>query len=101
MQTGQSGTLSFAWLETYVTHFFAGCISQLVDHLAAIDKAIIREARHEFAVTVGRAGVNRPDHLIPNECHECKTLIIDLIKGVLPKGVENIWTDEETSNRHP
>jgi len=101
VQTGQSGTLSFEWMETYVTHFFASCVSQLVDQLAALDKAIVGEACYEFAVTVGIAGVNCPDHLIPNECRECKTLIIDLIKGVLPKGVEDIWTDEETSHRHP
>jgi hypothetical protein len=39
--------------------------------------------------------------LIPDECGKGVPLIIDLVKGILPKDVQGGGCDEETADRHP
>jgi len=69
--------------------------------LVPINLAIVHQACDEHTLTCISTSVNTPNHLIPDQCNKSVPLIINLIKRVFPKGVENGRGDEKSTHGHP
>jgi hypothetical protein len=86
---------------TYITQSILRRISQLGSSFTPLNHTLLGQTGNEHTLTPISTGINAPNHLINDQRTESISLIIKLIKSILPEYIENIWCNEESSDCHP
>lgn len=85
----------------YIAQTICGNEAQGLNSLCSTNHALIRQISDIHTLAALSTLIYATNHLISNKCGERVALIIELIKCVLPKYIEYVWTYEKSANDHP